>query len=381
MMRWPALNRPGRQHAGVLVALLLAVSGAAAAQDPPTHHRIVGYATGWNAAQERNVDKLDMLIFSFAKVSDDRVVLDAAGAERLKKLIALKARHPKLRIAIAVGGWGAGGFSEAASTEAGRRAFADSAAQLLATHHADGLDVDWEYPGHDDAGIKASLDDRAHFTLLIKALRARLDGLGARQGRSDADHYTLSIAAADGRFVSGIDIAAVAPHLDWFNLMTYDFVNSMTPTTGHHAGLHAATQAPADARSADRAVRQFLAAGAPSHKLLIGAAFYGREFADVQPQHHGLYQSFGKYQGEHPWPQLKADYIGKQGYVRHWDQTAQAPWLWNAKTRRFITYDDPQSLAAKAAYVKAQRLGGIMYWEQTLDTHGELLDVLWQGLR
>jgi chitinase len=55
--------------------------------------------------------------------------------------------------------------------------------------------------------------------------------------------------------------------------------------------------------------------------------------------------------------------------------------LWNAQTRRFISYDDPQSIAAKAAYVKAQHLGGIMYWEQTLDPSDELLDDMWQGLR
>ena len=363
------------------IALLLAACHGAVATDAPAHYRIVGYATDWQAAQDRDAGKIDTLIFAFAKVRDGRVALDAASAERLKPLIALKARHPGLKVSIAVGGWGAGGFSEAASTAAGRRAFADSAAELVSTHHADGLDVDWEYPGHDDAGIQASPDDRANFTLLIRELRASLDRVGAREGRSDVDHYTLSIAVADGPFVSGIDIAAVAPGLDWFNLMTYDFVNSMTSTTGHHAGLHAATQAPADARTADRAVRQFLVAGVPPHKLLLGAAFYGREFADVQPRDHGLYQRFGKFQGAHPWPQFKAGYIGKQGYVRHWDETAQAPWLWNAETRHFITYEDPQSLAAKAAYVKTQHLGGIMYWEQANDSDGELLDALWQGLR
>jgi GH18 family chitinase len=59
---------------------------------------------------------------------------------------------------------------------------------------------------------------------------------------------------------------------------------------------------------------------------------------------------------------------------------AGAPWLWNAQTRRFISYDDPQSIAAKAAYVRAQRLGGLMYWEQSLDPRGELLEAMWQGL-
>ena len=69
------------------------------------------------------------------------------------------------------------------------------------------------------------------------------------------------------------------------------------------------------------------------------------------------------------------------GYHRYWDADAQAPWLWNARTRRFISYDDPQSIAAKAAFVKARHLGGIMYWEESLDPSGELLDAAWAGLQ
>lgn len=366
-----------------IAALLLALLPAAAIHAAPAgspHYRIVGYATGWNPAQDKDAGRIDTLIFAFAQLRDGRVVLDDVGAKRLRQLTALKAAHPGLKVAISVGGWGVGGFSEAAGTAAGRRAFADSAAQLVATHDADGLDVDWEYPGHHESGIRSSPADRAHFTQLLQAIRASLDKVGAAHGRTGANHYTLSIAAADGPFVDGIDIAAVAPSLDWFNLMTYDFVNAMTPTTGHHTGLHASARIAGDGRSTDRAVGQFLAAGVPPRKLVIGAAFYGREFADVQPAHDGLYQRYGHFAGTRPWPELEADYIGRHGYVRHWDARAQAPWLWNAKTRSFISYDDPESIAAKAAFVKARHLGGIMYWEQSLDPGDALLDAIWRGL-
>jgi chitinase len=366
--------------AALLVAACQLILCAAAASAVSPHGRIVGYATGWDAAQDRNAGKIDTLIFAFAKLIDGRVVIDPAGEEHLQQLTKLKATHSALKVTISVGGWGAGGFSEAAGSDAGRRAFADSAAQLVTTHDADGLDVDWEYPEHGEAGIRASPQDRVNFTLLLRAIRTRLDEAGAARGRTGGNHFMLSMAAADGPFVSGIDIAAVAPYLDWFNLMTYDFVNSLTPLTGHHAGLHAGKLAPAGSRTTDRAVQQFIAAGVPPGKLLIGAAFYGREFADVRASHRGLYQRYGHYQGEHPWPELKAMYIDHNGYVRYWDPDAQAPWLWNARTRRFISYDDPQSIAAKAGYVKARHLGGLMYWEQSLDPSDELLEAAWRGL-
>jgi len=378
--------RPFAPWRSVLLATavgVLAGCGMHAAQPPGhnEHYRVVGYDTAHQDIDSKDAGKIDTLIFAFAELIDGQVVLEPTTAQRLHRLIVLKAAHPQLKVVVSVGGWAAGGFSEAASTAAGRQRFASSAAQMLVANNADGLDVDWEYPGHGESGIKSSPQDRDNFTLLLQTLRTTLDQVGGAHGHRGADHYTLSIAAADGVFVRGIDIAAIEPSLDWFNLMTYDFVNSMTPTTGHHSGLHASPLAPADARSTDRAVQQFLAAGVPAHKLLIGAAFYGREFADVQPAHDGLYQAYGHYQAEHPWPQLKADFINRNGYVRYWDAVAQAPYLWNATTHRFISYDDPQSIAAKADYVKSHHLGGIMYWEHSEDPQGELLDAVWQNLQ
>jgi len=371
-----------RHSVAVLLLAACPVLGCgAAAAAGSAQPRIIGYATRWDAARSQDAGKIDTLIFAFANVVDGRVMLDAAGEERLRQLTSLKSTYPALNVAISVGGWGAGGFSEAAGSEAGRRAFADSAARLVASHDADGLDVDWEYPGHGESGIQSSPKDRAHFTLLLQAVRGALDEAGAARGRASGHHYTLTIAAADGPFVSGVDISAVARYLDWFNLMTYDFVNSQTPQTGHHTGLDAARIAHADARTTVRAVRQFRNAGVRPDKLVIGAAFYGRDFADVRADHHGLYQHYGRYQGEHPWPELKKDYIDKGGYLRYWDAEARAPWLWNAEARRFISYDDPQSIAAKAAYVKVMHLGGIMYWEQSLDPSGELLEAIRRGLQ
>jgi chitinase len=370
-------------------AVLLVALGLTACSTSPRRsaaaeprYRIIGYDKVMGSEiRSGDVDRIDTLIFAFARVVDGAVVLDPLAQQRLARLVLLKQEHPRLKVVLSVGGWKAGGFSEAASTPEGRQRFAESAASLVVDNQADGLDVDWEYPGHHESGIASSPQDRGNFTLLLQQTRRALDRAGDANGRRGDAHYTLSIAAADGIFVGDMDLPAIAASLDWFNLMTYDFVNSMTPTTGHHSGLHDSRLAPADARSTDKAVRQYLAAGVPASKLVIGAAFYGREFADVTATHNGLYQSYGHYQGEHAWPQLEADFIDRNGYVRYWDAQAKAPYLWNAATRHFISYDDAQSLAAKAAYVKTMHLGGVMYWEQGEDPQGELLDAIWRGLQ
>src|SRR6185295_14354305 len=93
-------------------------------------------------------------------------------------------------------------------------------------------------------------------------------------------------------------------------------------------------------RSVERAVDQFLAAGVAPGKLLVGVPFYGRAFADVRDERRGLGQRYGSYEGDHAWTQLQRDFIDRNGFVRYWDERAQAPYLWNAQARVFVSYDD-----------------------------------------
>jgi chitinase len=249
---------------------------------------------------------------------------------------------------------------------------------MLVRTHADGIDIDWEYPGLPGPGIKYRDEDKRNFTALLAAIRARFDALAHENNHA---RYLITAALADGEFVAHIELDQVHQYLDWINLMTYDFHNSLTKTTGHHSALvRSATSAP-DERSVEQAVRQFLAAGVPPAKLVVGVPFYGRAFAEVNADNNGLDQSYGKYAGDHPWPKLIAEFIDKNGFTRHWDGVAHEPYLWNAQTRTFISYDDPQSLALKAAFVKSHHLGGMMYWEQSQDPHGELLRSLSDALR
>jgi chitinase len=170
-------------------------------------------------------------------------------------------------------------------------------------------------------------------------------------------------------------------YLDWINVMTYDFFNSLTATTGHHAGLYRSRYAAPNDRYADASLKQHLAAGIPADKLVLGVAFYGRGFAGVKPQHNGLNQPYQRFEAAHPYSELVQQFIGKQGFVREWDAQAKAPYLWNAASRTFITYEDPESIAIKAGYVKSHHLGGIMFWELSQDYRGELLDTIVRGLR
>lgn len=361
------------------MCLALPFAGALDAREAPGGYRIVGYVADADPLPAVPASKVDVVNYAFGTLDEQaRIVLRSPHATAsLARLVALRRDNPALKVLLSVGGWGAGHFSEAALTDASRRQFAEDAARLIERHDLDGLDVDWEYPTLPGGGISHRPEDKRNFSLLLEAVRHRLDQLGKQHG---GRHYLLTIASADGEFVAGIELARVARSLDWFNLMAYDFHNSLTPTTGHHAGLYPSKIDPPGDRAAAKAVRQYLDAGVPASKLVLGVPFYGRAFTEVVPEHDGLQQPYGKFFGAPSWRELVADYIGKNGYERHWDEQAQVPFLWNPRTRTFVSYEDPQSLHIKADFIKKQRLGGAMYWEQSLDKNDELLDVLDAGL-
>ena len=92
---------------------------------------------------------------------------------------------------------------------------------------------------------------------------------------------------------------------------------------------------------------------------IIQASRLRRTFGDVETADNGLYRRFASDGGFMDWRQIVRTRLGAPGWQRHWDDKAQAPYLWNPTERRFITYDDPQSLAIKADCVKRNGLGGI----------------------
>jgi chitinase len=360
----------------------LLAPGAGKAQAPAAPSRLIAYVTGWSPPVAIDTNRITHVNFAFARIDGTgRVVLpDAASATRLDEIVAVKRVAPALKVLISVGGWGADGFSDAALTDESRARFVASAAALMRTHGADGIDVDWEYPGQDVAGICARPEDRRNFTLLLAALRAQLDTQAGSDGRAAGDGYLLTIASADGQYFEHVEMDRLHAYLDWINVMAYDFYNSLTPTTGHHAGLYRAAAAPASSRWADASIAQHLAAGVPAQKLVLGVAFYGRRFEGVEPRELGRNQPYARYGGDHAYAELAAAYIDRNGYAAHWDDTAQAPWLWNAATRSFVSYDDPRSIALKAAYARGRGLGGVMFWELSQDAQGALLAAVHRGL-
>lgn len=277
-----------------------------------------------------------------------------------------------MRTLLSVGGWtGSARFSDVALDAASREAFARSCVGLMAQYGFDGLDVDWEYPVAGGAsGNVQRPEDRGHFTLLLEALRSELDAAEAATGRQ----YLLTAATpASPWLLANFELDRIHEHVDWLHLMTYDFTGPWSAETGFNAPLHPTSGDPAgpSAPGASATVDDYLAAGVPARKIVLGVPFYGRGFSGVPDVDAGLRQPFtglpaGTWEpGVFDFWDLAERYVGVlPGY---WDPEAQVPWLHDPASGVFISYDDPASIAAKADYARRSQLGGVVAWELSGD--------------
>jgi chitinase len=362
----------------LLVAIPLTAASGKAAVRRAKPLQIIAYIFPRNRVlQPTDVDaaKLTRINYAFANIQDGRIVIGAPVDEaNFAMLAGLKQQNASLQILVSVGGWlWSGDFSDMVLTKTSREHFIDSVAEFIERYKLDGLDIDWEYPGLIGAGNRFRPEDSRNYTLLMKELRARFNRMQRTLGRP----LLLSVAAgASSEFIAHTEMGHVARYLDTVNLMAYDYYEpGSEKISGNHAPLYTD---PADPKriSADRSVAEFEQAGVPARKIVLGVPFYGHVWGNVGPMNHGLFQPGA------PVPNAFANYgniVGSMighGYARYWDAAASVPYLYSEEKKQFVSYEDPESLALKCAYVRRKGLAGVMFWEYMGDPTGALLNTI-----
>ncbi len=363
-------------------------------------HRVLAYFAEWGiyARDYKPADipaeSLTHVVYAFANLTPegDVVFFDQwAATEKMfpgdtwdqplkgnfNQLQILKEQHPHLRTMIAIGGWTlSGNFSDAVLTEQSREHFAESAVEFAVRYGFDGVDLDWEYPV---AGGLASNtyrhQDAENYTLFVAELREQFD----EQTLIDGRRYEISVASPAGfEKMENFELAAMSQHVDWFNVMTYDYHGSWESTTNHQAPLYTSPDDSswlASQYNIDWTIRAYLDAGVPAGKINLGVPLYERGWQGVGTANNGLYQtSTGAAPGT--WEAGMFDYWDVHArleeqpdlYTRHWDDAAKVPYVYSPLDGgTFITYEDPQSVQHKIDYVMEHDLGGMFFWELSGD--------------
>ncbi len=346
--------------------------------------KLVGYYAAWAKYAGFTPDKLDAgklthINYAFANISSDHKLIlgypdvDAANISQLNKL---KKANPKLKTIIAVGGWSwSDKFSDAALTGVSRETFANSAVSFIVKYGFDGIDIDWEYPV--SGGLPANtsrLEDKYNFTLLMKTLREKLDARGAIDGK----HYILSFAGGAGKwYANNTQLSELSKYVDYANVMTYDINGIWDSYTGFNSPLYTDTASNSH-DSVDEGINSWVNAGFDKNKMIMGIPFYGYIYKSVTNSNNGLNQTYSGGTSI-SYGNIAANYLNAAGYKYFFHSTQRVPWLFNGST--FITFENEQSIAEKASYIRKKGLSGAMVWELSQDPNRILLNALYQGLR
>lgn len=304
---------------------------------------------------ESNFDKLRLndekrlthANFAFAVVKHGEASVEHwKNAENVRHFLKNKG---DIKALLSIGGWGAGGFSPACATKEGREKLSISLIDIMQDYGFDGIDLDWEYPADDMAGIEAHSDDKKNYTAWVALLREKI-----------GNNKLLTMAAgAMQRCVDNLEIAKLVDLMDIFNIMTYDLCN--WSKTSHHTSLY-----PSDickTMYGQKAIEMYHKAGIPKQKLTLGAAFYGRVYIDTD--------GMDKPTDGTP-PNFTGGYADTLRFIKEaggytYDKKAEAAYAYNANKRQLVTFDNPRSLVAKVNYIKKMGIAGIMFWEYNCD--------------
>ncbi|KAK4097092.1 glycoside hydrolase family 18 protein [Parathielavia hyrcaniae] len=283
----------------------------------------------------------------------------------------VRAKFPRYtKVMVAIGGWGDTiGFSVAALNDETRKTFAENVASMVAATGADGVDVDWEYPGGNGEDYKQVPNSAKAWE--IKAYPLLLAELRAALGPDKIISAAVPGLKRDMLAFTRETVPRIMRHLDFLNVMTYDLMNRRDTVTKHHTGVELSLEA----------VDAYVSAGAAPQKLNLGFAFYAKYF---KTEHDAcalaspvgcptlLLEDLdtgkdlgrgGSFSWHDPVPAEVAESFSRAVESGVYDDQQGGFYYWDAAEDIWWTFDTPDAIKRKFPLIMGKRrLGGVFAW-------------------
>ncbi|MBN2652115.1 MAG: glycoside hydrolase family 18 protein [Spirochaetales bacterium] len=219
-----------------------------------------------------------------------------------------------------------------------------------------GVDVDWEHP--------VSREEKTCWNLMMQRIRRAMDSLSKRTGK----HYYLTTALPD--WGSGICTLYTLNSLDFVNIMTYDYCGNWNGYAGNTSPLYAHPNDPSG-RSIEGSIDNWLRAGFPADKLILGLSYYGYTYSGFDLFEEIVYTDGQLPAGKHVdggvgWNSAVAR-VENDGWTKEFDAATFSTWYFSPDHSSFLACDDEFVVANKVKWAKNKGLGGVFSWSLNLD--------------
>ncbi|KAI6082291.1 glycoside hydrolase family 18 protein [Hypoxylon rubiginosum] len=276
---------------------------------------------------------------------------------------------PGTKVLVAIGGWGdSAGFDTGAYSDESRATFARNVAAMVEDTGADGVDIDWEYPGGNGEDWKKIPNEARAWQVAAypKFLAEIRSALGPDKIMSAAvpglPHDMIAFTPET--------VPQIMESLDFLNVMAYDLMNRRDNVTKHHTGIEASLTA----------VRAYIDNGAEPDKVNLGFAFYAKYFRTehepcvdnpigcptglledpVTGEDLGRAGAFA-WRDEVPY-EVQASFERARTKGKY-DQRGGGWYYWDEEESIWWTYDTPEVVAKKFPLIMEQEnLGGVFAW-------------------
>nr|AIT18907.1 chitinase [Hirsutella thompsonii] len=362
---------PSNLQIGLLWLSALLFANAAIASHSATALRCIMYLTGQHVVVPSDPSltaNISHVILAFMR--SDTFNVDATPDNFPLFLSVNETRplfKPETKVMVAIGGWGdSHGFEEAARSSDSRKRWARQVRAMIDYTGADGVDIDWEYPGGNRDDYKLIPNEKRVWE--IEAFVSLLQDIRAAIGPRKILSVAVPGLERDLMAFTNSTTPRIVDQVDFINVMTYDLMNRRDSAVAHHSGVD---------QSRD-AIARYVERGAPPRKLNLGLGYYVKWFMtqDCDPE-----QPLGCPTQLLENPKTGADLGKTAGFSWHDEiprdlarsfALAQTDGKYfedgsygylDAEEKRWWSFDTPRVIQRKlVAVMEHRRLGGVFAW-------------------
>lgn len=232
-----------------------------------------------------------------------------------------------------------------------------------------GVDIDWEYPGGNGEDYKQVPNSEKEWE--IEAYPLLLGELRSALGPSKLITAAVPGIERDMIAFRG-NVIHIEPHLDFFNVMTYDLMNRRDDITKHHSSI-AGTR---------KTIMAYIADGVPPHKISFGLGFYVKWFKvdkedcdDARtpigcktllledPATGGDLGRAGAFSWHDDVPEEMKSSFQRALLNREYDGEEGATYYYDSEEAIWWTFDDPHSIKKKVEQLNSElNVRGTFAW-------------------